>query len=122
VYLASPTETRLCRFASTYTGFETGAQSTLPQLSPLLLGSSSSALHTLPGSLSRSPNLAASNGSKGALIGALVSLPLAIYVGHAVARNNNVDGCIGCGVEGIVVGIGVVAGGTLLGWIAGESW
>jgi hypothetical protein len=56
------------------------------------------------------------------LIGALVSLPFAIYVGQAVAKDNFVDGCIGCGVERVFVGIGIVAAGTIIGWIVGESW
>lgn len=122
MYFGTPTEIRLCRFASAYTGFEIGAQSTLPQLAPLFSLKSSSDLYTLPGGPSRSPNPAASKGGTGALIGALVSLPIAIYVGRAVAKDNYVDGCIGCGVEGIFVGIGILAGGTVLGWIAGESW
>jgi hypothetical protein len=123
-YFGTPPEwIRLCRFVSTYTGFEIAAQSALPQLAPLFsLRSSSSDMHTLPVGLSRSPNPAASKGGRGALIGALVSLPIAIYVGQAVAKDSFVDGCIGCGVEGFVVGIGILAGGAVIGWIVGESW
>src|SRR5688500_12243812 len=83
MYFSTPTEKRFCRFASTYTGFDMGAQSVLPQFASLFsLKSSSSDLYTLPGGLSRSPNPATSKGGRGALIGALVSLPIAIYVGR----------------------------------------